>query len=364
MQFSLTLSIYFARQFLIGFGIVLSVLAAVVIVFDIAELMRRGLNRDSVSYFVILEMSALQLPFLLQKVLPIVALFGGMLTFLRLTRTHQLVVARGAGVSVWQFIAPALFVASSIGAFSILVFDPIAAAAISRFEQLEGRYLRGQASFLAVSENGLWLRQSNSSGQSVIHAVDVRGQGEELRNVTIFLYRGPDTFDSRIDANIAILRPGFWDLQEVLLTGPDLATKQFASYRLETTMTLAQIQDSFAPPQTLSFWELPGFISTLQEAGFSALNHRIHWHSLLSIPLLLFAMVLIAASFSLRIARQGNVGPWVVAGVLAGFVIYVVSDVMVALSLSGSVPVFFAAWTPAGVCVLLGTTALFHLEDG
>ena len=364
MKISLTLSIYFAKQFLIGFGIVLSVVAAVVIVFDVAELMRRGLSRDGVSYFIILQMAALQLPFLLTKILPIVTLFGGMLAFLRLSRTHQLVVARGSGVSVWQFIAPPLTLSIFIGGFAILIFDPIAAAAISRFEQLEGRYLRGQASFLAVSENGLWLRQSGIEGQSVIHAVDVRGQGEELRGVTIFLYQGIDTFDSRIDAETAILRDGFWQLKNVLLTGPNRSPLQRQSFNLETSMTLAQIQDSFAPPETLSFWELPGFIDGLQDAGFSALNHRIHWHSLLSTPLLLFAMVLIAASFSLQITRQGNVGSLVVGGVLAGFIIFVVSDIIVALSLSGSVPVFLAAWTPAGVCVLLGTAALFHLEDG
>lgn len=364
MRFSLTLSLYFARQYLVGFGVVLGVLAAVIVVFDVAELMRRGMSREGVGYFLILEMAALQLPFLLQKVLPIAALFGGMLTFLRLTRSHQLVVARGAGVSVWQFMAPALGLAVGIGVFAILVFDPIASAAVSRFEQLEGRYLRGQASFLAVSESGLWLRQSGPEGQSVIHAVEVRGQGEELRGVTIFLYRGADTFDSRIDAETAVLRPGFWQLANVLLTGPDRAPERHELYEHATTMTLAQIQDSFAPPETLSFWELPGFIATLQAAGFSALNHRIHWHSLLSSPLLLFAMVLIAASFSLRLSGRGNAGLWVIGGVLAGFVIYVVSDVVIALSLSGAVPVVLAAWTPAGVCVLLGTAALFHLEDG
>jgi len=364
MHVSPTLSLYFARQYLAGFGVVLGVLAAVIVVFDAAELMRRGLSREEVGYFLILQMAVLQLPFLLQKVLPIAALFGGMLSFIRLTRSHQLMVARGAGVSVWQFMAPALTLAVGIGVIAVMVFDPIASAAVSRFEQLEARYLRGQASFLAVSENGLWLRQSGPEGQSVIHAVEVRGQGEELRGVTIFLYRGVDTFDSRVDAETATLRPGFWQLENVLLTAPDRAPERRESYKLVTTMSLAQIQDSFAPPESLSFWELPGFIATLQSAGFSALNHRIHWHSLLSSPLLLFAMVLIAASFSLRLTRQDNAGLWAVAGVLAGFAIYVVSDVVVALSLSGTVPVVLAAWTPAGVCVLLGTAALFHLEDG
>ena len=35
-------------------------------------------------------------------------------------------------------------------------------------------------------------------------------------------------------------------------------------------LTTGQIQDSFASPMTLSFWQLPSFIHTLEKAGFSA----------------------------------------------------------------------------------------------
>ena len=364
MRVSYTLSVYFARQYLGGFGLVIGSLAAVILLFDVAELMRRGADRDGVGYLLILQMAALQLPVLLQKILPLAALFGGMLTFLRLTRTHQLVVTRGAGVSVWQFISPALALAVAIGAFSVLVFDPFASAAVSRYEQLEGRYLRGQASLLAVSENGLWLRQVSEVGQSVIHAERVGSQGEEMDDVTVFLYDGTDRFSARIDAESAVLRPGYWELRDALITAPEQPARRVDSHRLDTNLTLAQIQDSFAPPETLSFWELPRFIATLREAGFSPLNHRIHWHTLLSLPLLLFAMVLIAAAFSLRLNSQGNTGILLVGGVLAGSLVYVITDVARALGLSGNIPVALAAWTPAGVCVLLGIAALFHLEDG
>ena len=364
MRVSFTLSMYFGRQFLGGFALVLAVLASVILLFDAAELLRRASGHDGVGYMQVLEMALLQLPFLIQKVLPIAVLFGSMLAFLRLTRTHQLVVTRSAGISVWQFIAPALALAVLIGVSAITLFDPFSAAAVSRFEQLEGRYIRGQSSVLAVSSAGLWLRQPGPNGQSVIHAERVSQRGEALDDITIFFYEGADRFAGRIDAASGVLRDGAWELHDVLLTAPDQPSQRLKSYELETSLTLAQIQDSFAPPETLSFWELPAFIDALREAGFSALNHRIHWHTLLSAPLLLFAMVLIAAAFSLRLTRHRHAGPMVVGGVFAGFAVYAVSDVVLALGLSGSVPAALAAWTPAGVCTLLGIATLFHLEDG
>ncbi len=365
MRPSYILSVYFGRQFLAGLCIVLAMLGGVVFLFELAELMRRAANREEVSLLLIVEMSLLHLPLLVQQVLPIAALFGAMLAFYWLTRSQQLVVARGAGVSVWQFIAPALVLAVGLGILSITLFDPFVSAAASRFEQLEARYFRGESSSLAVSKNGLWLRQATAEGgQSVVHAEHVGQQGEELSNVTIFMYEDDDRFVSRIDAATAVLKAGRWDLVDVLLSSPNRAPQHVDQYSMATSLTVQQIQDSFAPPETLSFWELPRFIETLREAGFSALNHRIHWHTLLSSPLLLLAMVLIAATFSLRLTRRGYTGFLIVAGVFTGLVLYVVTDVVLALGLAGSVPAALAAWTPAGVSTLLGAATLLHLEDG
>ena len=364
MRLSYTLSMYLGRQFLIGFASVLAGLVAIILLFGLAELTQRATNRESVGFLIVLQMAFLQLPFLIQKILPIAVLFGAIFTFIRLTRTNQLVISRGVGVSAWQFLAPSLFLAMVIGAFGVTVFDPFSSAATSRFEQLEARYLRGQSSLLAVSPSGLWLRQSNVDGQSVIHANRVSQQGEELTDVTIYLYQGIDHFSGRMDASTAILRDEFWELNDVLITGPDQPPRREDIFRLETSLTVSQIQNSFAPPETLSFWELPAFISTLRQAGFSALNHRIHWHTLLSSPMLLFAMVLIAATFSLGAARRGFSGVLIAAGVFAGFLLYVVSDVVLAMGLSGAVPVVLAAWAPAGISTLLGIAAIFQFEDG
>ena len=51
-------------------------------------------------------------------------------------------------------------------------------------------------------------------------------------------------------------------------------------------------------------------------------------------------------------------------GVLAGFLLYFLTDLVLALGASGAIPVVLAAWTPAGVSSLLGLAMLFHLEDG
>ena len=75
-------------------------------------------------------------------------------------------------------------------------------------------------------------------------------------------------------------------------------------------------------------------------------------------------MVLIAASFSLRLTRRGGTLLLVGAGVITSFFLFLLTNVVQALGLGASVPVILAAWTPAGFCLMAGLTMLLHLEDG
>ena len=222
----------------------------------------------------------------------------------------------------------------------------------------------GQASQLAISENGLWLRQGDVNAQSVIHALRVANQGTKLEDVTIFLYGGADSFKGRIDAQFASLAGGAWTLNNAFVSGADGVIRHFAQYNLPTRLTPARIQESFAAPDTLSFWALPGFIDAARQAGFSATRYLLYYDSLLMLPAMFAAMVLIAASFTLRLARLGGLSRVIVWGALAGFAVYFLSALTRALGESGIIPVALAAAAPATAAILFGMTLVFHHEDG
>ena len=150
----------------------------------------------------------------------------------------------------------------------------------------------------------------------------------------------------------------------MLVTAPNVPSREEAEYVLPTDWTPNKIQDSFSPPETLSFWRLPGFISILEKAGFAATRHKVHWYSLLAMPVMLAAMVLIAATFSLRMARRGGVAMLIGSGVMFSFFIFFLSDVVVALGYSDTIPPLLAALTPAAVTTLIGASILLHIEDG
>jgi lipopolysaccharide export system permease protein len=363
MSWSWTLSRYLARQFLGGVGIVYAAFLLLAFSIDVVGLLNHT-QKTAVPTDVIIGMSLLQLPDLGLKLLPFAVLLGGVFAFVRMSRGEELVATRAAGVSAWEFLAPPLVVAILLGVFTVVAITPLSARLLEQYSAMEAKYIRGQASQLAVSRNGLWLRQGDAHQQQVIHALRVSNQGVRLEDVIVFLYGSHDNFLGRIDARSAVLESGAWMMRYAWVSGPTGAPKWFESYTVPTTLTPTQIQESFASPDTLSFWDLPRFIEAAQQAGFSAIRYELYFYTLIALPALFAAMVFMAASFSIRLARLGGMTRVILYGALAGFGVYFFSNLTQALGESGILPVALAAAAPASAAILIGMTLVFHQEDG
>jgi lipopolysaccharide export system permease protein len=362
MSWSWTLYRYLALQFLLGVVMVYGGFLTLAFAIDIVDLLNRTAGHG-VDTATVIGMAVLQLPDLGQKMLPFAILGGGVFSFLRLARSQELVATRAAGISAWNFLMPALSMAMLIGVLAVTVATPIAARMFAEFGALEARHIKGQASQLAVSENGVWLRQGDGDDQSVIHAITATDQGERLENVVVFLYRG-ERFSGRIDARSGRLGDHVWQFDDAWVSSADGVPHHHDRYQLATTLTPDQIQESFVAPDALSFWQLPAFVRAAEAAGFSAVKYRLYFFTLCALPALFAAMVFMAASFSLRPAREGGLAKAILLSIAAGFAVYFFQQLTQTLGRSGAVPVLLAATAPAIASILIGMTLVFSREDG
>ena len=141
MNFPATLFAYIARQFLLWFGAVFLLFLMLIYIGDFIELSRRAANHPEATTEVLLKMAALKLPFTAQEVMPFAVLLGSIMALWSMTRSRELIVARAAGVSVWQFLAPAIAIAFMIGAIGVTLFNPLAALAEAEYKRLENNLL-------------------------------------------------------------------------------------------------------------------------------------------------------------------------------------------------------------------------------
>ena len=369
MTFAFTLSLYITRLFALWVTAMLLSLSGLVSLFDFLELLRRSASKPATTFGLVSEIAALRLPFIAMQILPFAVLLGGMLCFWRLTRSSELIVARAAGVSAWQFLATPTVCAMLFGAIATMAGSPLSSVMFGRATALENTYLTTGGGPLALNGGQLWLRQSDRmlvpQGVAIIHAHEVAVHGKQLtaRDVSVFRLDGKDRLLARIEATTAVLTPGDWKLEEARSVRPDQAPQPPRQISLPTDLTVLRVQDSFASPDTLSVWALPGFIALLDRSGFSSIRHRLHFQTLLALPLLAATMALVGAGFSMRPARRGGVARTIGGGVAAGFALFMVSKVAEEFGQSGALPVALAAWAPTGAGLMMALALLLHMED-
>ncbi|HEU4661381.1 MAG TPA: LPS export ABC transporter permease LptG [Pseudolabrys sp.] len=360
-----TLARYFGIRFL---GSVLAVFAGIfvlVALLDYIELMRRAGDIPNVSALLVAKTSIYRVPQVTERVFPFCVLIGTMSCYLNLSRRNELVVARSAGVSAWQFIAPALLVAFLLGVIATAIYNPLSATLQEQSKRYEAQ-LFGEKQLRMFGGGGgsFWMRQRTPEGDAIINAQSSREQGVELSGVTVFTFDKTGRFKARIEAPDAVLTPGVWRLREARVYAAGSAPRDEPEYRLKTELTPEQVRESFATPETVPFWQLPQYISIADHAGLAGSGYRLQFQKLLALPFLLCAMVFLAAAVSLRFFRFGGVQKMVLSGVAAGFLLYVLSKVTEDLSKADLMHPTAAAWLPVLVGGLTGFIALLYQEDG
>lgn len=361
----LTFAFYIGKQFLIWLGIAVLACGVVGLIGDLGETSRITSRGGNAGFLSVLQLTLFRFPNLIHELLPFAFLFGSIGFFTRLSNTNELVVARASGLSVWQFLSPSLIITLGIGLATITSWHPIAAFMSSKSVSVERQLSYGQTNDLRISPNGLWLREATDDGYRILHAPQITSTDPIiLRQPLVMDFNESGDMINRLQAESAILQNAVWNLETVIRQDSAFQLSTSAAHSLTTGFDADQIKENFAAPLTISFWKLPYFIDVAEKAGFPTEQYQMYFHSLLALPFLLCAMVLIAATFGLHYSRMGGSGRLILMSVTSGLVLYFFTDLMKTLGGLGLLPPPLAAWAPCAIASFIGLTLLLHQEDG
>jgi len=356
-----TLGLYFARRFAFSMLVVFATVFLLIYTLDFVELMRRAGDAAGTGTGTMARLAFFRTPATAEQVIPFGILFGAMASFIALSRKLELVVARAAGISAWQFMAPALVVALLAGLFVVMAYNPIATALKDRGNALEGQIFRRAGTTLGQV---IWLRQRSVDGEAILRAASVDLATNSLQGVMVFVLDAEGQLLERVEAPMAHLQRGFWRLESARVVSVNLEPEQQRTYVLATNLTPEELRSALGPGQAVSFWSLPDIVSRLELAGLDATRYRLMYQTLLARPALLLAMVLVAACFSLKFLRSGGLARMVLGGVVAGFSLYIATEVAEDLGNATLVSAEFAAWVAPVIASAMSVLVLLKKEDG
>ncbi len=366
----MTLYWYFTQKFISAFIRVFVIIGLLIFFVDTMENIR-SLSSAGITLPKAIALASTRSPSFIREAMPLIIMLASLTFCVNLARSNEFVVSRAAGVSALKGLGFPILAAFLIGLVSILFLNPLVATFSTHYDSLKNTYLGRSEKTVSVNEDGFWLRQKTKDGYIVITATQAAQNGESLRDVTMIAFDKNNKAINRISASTAVLsndewiliQTKKWDLSSAE-SNPEVGSVEESIIRVPTTITSEQILEGYPKPETVVIWDLPKFITAMENAGFSSRQHRVHMQIELARPILFAAMIIIGAVFTLQNARLGNLGISVLMALLCGFSLHFLQNLARTLGEAGEIPIFFAAWAPPLAALLTALALFLHLEDG
>jgi len=358
---------YLIKQTVLSFLAVLIVISAIVMMFDMIEILRRTSGRYDVSLGFLIKYVVAKLPETIDKVVPFVVMVSTMITFWKISKTNEFVIIRASGVSIWGVLVPVLLAIFMIGSIWVMIVNPISARLFEVKETLAYRLSTNNPNAFLFSNKGLWIREGKDDNTvAILNAggLNLKDGVLWLHDVSVIEIDEKSQVKRRIEAFVATLEDGKLNLKDVRVYKSGQKAEVLNSMSYPTEMNIQRIKDNFIDPEAISFWNLPDTIDFYEASGFSVVRYKMRYLSLIALPFLLMAMVLVAGIFALKPSqRQGGVLWMIIFGIATGFTVYFVSQVVSAFGLNSYIPVWFAVWTPAIIIASISISVYLHKEE-
>ena len=338
------------------------------VMIDLIEHSRRF--SSIVDLYSIIHLTFLNAPKSIYEIIDLIMLIVSLVFFISIGKTSELVIVRGAGRSVYGAIFSPLIVSFSFGILILAIFNPLVATSSKTYLNMKETYLKGEKAVFSIGSEGLWLRQGNNREQSVIRAGRANYDGSILYDVTILSFTKNGSVTRRLDAQKAIILNQSWQLENVKEWPIErgLGSEKNSQIRqkliIPSNLTKEEIKERISDPTTVSIWNLKSHIMQLKAAGFSVVRYEVRFHSELSHPLFLVAMMLIGCAFTMKNFVGNRKSFAVIASILLGFSLYYVRNFAQLLAESGQLNLLAATWIPVISSILIALGLILHMEDG
>lgn len=341
------LTLFLLRRFFTSFLLVMLVVCGVIFAVTFVE--RLSANPDAISTLVDSWVRLLEY---IPLFLPLAVFMGTLVAFYNLTKSSELIIVSGAGLSPFQIAKPFLFGAFIIGAFASCIVNPYSVNLTTK--NLTNNQLK-------LVDNAIWLRETSDNGFLTARAERLHIAPNKdiiFDNIIILLQDNTFKLQERVSTNSAVLSDNGIDIEKAEITTANGTTSK-ESKHIDTKLTPATVLDRYLQPDQISFWKLPAFIKKMNGIGVPTRGHLVQFWTLFFLPLNMIAMVTLGIAFSqTRQRRNYSFGLKFSLGILTCFALYFVVNLFNALGNTGTLPPLIAIIAPqiiiiTGACMFI-----------
>jgi lipopolysaccharide export system permease protein len=348
------LSRYIARRLLARAAVLMSGLAALMMLLDFLANGDQVIAGSDGVLLPILRYTALRLPEIVAQMLPITAILAGVLTFADLARHSELTGMAAAGVSKARLALAILPIALLIGAVQFLIEDQAVPVAVSRLRAWGiGDYAPADDAAAA------WLRH----GDDILRIRAVDPAARRIDGVTVFQRDPKGNLAAELTASSATYDDGAWTLHDVTRSQVSpAAVEHEADLRWSDDLDPQLLASVLADPRETPLIQLLRAIRAPGLGTRPSYRYKLWLQARLAAPVTTIAMILIVVALARPLSGRAAQGWLIALGVAVGFVCWTFAGLVLTFGDLGLLPPVLAAWAPAGVFAASAVSLLLGQE--
>lgn len=297
-------------------------------------------------------------------------LFSGIAFFIKIKKNNEINTILLSGISkILPILTPAI-ISFFAGLIIIFIISPVSSSASKLYEKNKRLYAVNE-NLIVINNNGLWFMETLENNFNIIRADTISNNNfSELKNFTIYNLDKDFNFLKRLDGKKAKIVNKDWLLEEVKILESNLNKndKKNNNYQnnqinFTSTININELKEYFSNANTVSFWEIATSIKAFNSRGYSGDELKIKFHKYLSLPIYLFGMIMLSTMFTIYLNKDFNTLIYLFFGLVAGFVLYFLNDLSIAIGLSNKLPLIISVWSPVMIIIFLCVINLISIND-
>ncbi len=301
----------------------------------------------NVDIFKPLILTSLFVPSLILKLLPFIIFLSSMWFIIKIRENNDFLILKVYGFSNLKIFFILAITSFLIGCIVVTIISPITSTMVKYYEITKSQYARDIDHLVTFNQNGLWIKEPIKDGNRIISAVSINGS--QIKNTTIFEFDNDQKLKKKIFAESINISEKKWKLTDVKVfsfSNQILEKKTFDQLEIVSMYDLEKITSLFSNSDTISFLDLFLNYQTFLDNGYNKQFLDQSFHTMLSLPFLLFLMTSIATILTMHTNKRTDNFRYIIVGLITCVIVYYLKDLLIALGKTDRIPIILSIWAP------------------
>jgi len=321
----------------------------------------KDLDEDIMLPFVL---TLMYVPNLLIQLLPFIIFISAMWYLISIKSNTDLISLKIFGYSNLRVISILSITSLLFGIIVLFAINPLTSSMIKYYEITKAKYAKDIDHLVTINKNGVWIKEGEKNNFRIISAKKL--VGNILHDVTIYEIDEDYSIKRRVEGKKANISDNLWIFDRVTIFNfkdkkIDTTFKdKFTYYSIYNGKKLSSL---FRNLDTIFFINLIIKKDNLIARGYSPESLKEKMHSLISLPIFLFLMVLLASIFTIGTNSKLQNTYYVFISIIVCVLIYYFKDLSVALGQTNRMSLVLSIWMPIIAIGLFCSMGILQINE-